>query len=242
MYSTTATSAWRQNGVLGILLAQNAPLPGLNTVSLKGVLVDGKVYLRCDVNILLYLPSNIAPIPSDVVCKIDGVDIPLSKFDVTPTTNVSAAVYNTINVADLFDTYSTDETHALSIDWNAIKAFLDRIVNDIWTYARECGFNIDCVFDKVWDRLVHNFCGGDCDRDCTFNCKWYDVACHLRKVDCERLKAQCKVCEAALSWAKPVVKAYIVALLASVQQAAEPISAAAKSSGCNCSEGHSPRG
>jgi hypothetical protein len=214
LYDTTAQGIWGQNGLLGIVLGQQ--VAGINTIELKGVLVNGKPHLRCDAKIIVYLPDSIQPIASDVECTDDsGAQIKLFKFDVAPSYSVMASVFDTIPINELYQTYSVDQTHGYpeNINWNVIKAFLDSILKDILTYVRECKLDVDCVFDKVWDRVVHNFCGGDCSRDCNYNCKWYDVACHGRKVDCERLKAQCKVCEAALDWAKSLVKAYILSLI-----------------------------
>jgi hypothetical protein len=237
MYDAIAAGIYGQNGILGVLLDGNVPVPGVQIFALKGVLINGKPYLRCEDNILLYLPKSWSPISTTVECKTkEGVVFKLVKFDVPIGTSLSASVVNTIKVDDLYESYSPSLEALLSAPgWNEIKKWLDGILSDIVLYIKQCHLNPDCVFDKVWDRLVHNFCGGDCDRDCSFNCQWWDVACHGKKIDCERLKAQCKACETALAWAKPLVKAYIVNLIAAGSSASTTMTEN-EEVGCRCSE------
>src|SRR5277367_3097198 len=66
-----------QNGILGIPLGSG--IANVDAFAVKGVLINGTPYLRCDLTLKIYFPSTLTKVSTDYTCDIDGVDVKLDK-------------------------------------------------------------------------------------------------------------------------------------------------------------------
>jgi len=201
-----------QDGILGIPMVS---LPGTTSFMFAGWYIRGIPLLICGSNQVITLPSVFDAESTNLVCELYGSEREVSKYTVDLNLRVQVTTSQAISLKELHPDAARealvceggavgtlDVIGDIERELKKIGAFIEQVV-------RECNADPKCVFDKVWAHLVRQICGGDCFRDCTYDCKPWDLACHARKLDCERLKAQCKICEKALEIGKEFVKGWL---------------------------------
>jgi hypothetical protein len=123
-------TAYGQTGILGFAVDNAPALAGTIVVALKGVYVNGRVTLRCEQNIWLWIPDTTNKVVSDLTCDdAYGNKITLSKWDFLPGSNLSAAVFTDVNTSDLYGTLSSEAVQP-EVDWNGIRMYLESILSE----------------------------------------------------------------------------------------------------------------
>ncbi|EJA7361038.1 MULTISPECIES: hypothetical protein [unclassified Vibrio] len=198
-----------QDGILGLPVKDDSDVDS-TSILVKGLSINGEHHIQMDSNIVLSVPNRACKHTTIVSVINDGSEVELAKFELDKDCVAVVRSTSPIKVSDFVSKFTNPERELSILSLGDV---LDDIKEEAINILNDCGLDINCAFDRVWSLVVGRICGSDCNRDCTYNCDVLDLACHLRKADCERLKAQCKVCERGLEAAKVLVKGWLMTLL-----------------------------